>query len=289
MKKENDEILEAYKIRIDALEIMNQAYLAKIEALEMLNKNLQFLREVKALGTNGTSYSAPSQTGIKQVQAQKTGEKRGRGRPRKYPVSGSGSVQTVSPVLVTGEKRGRGRPRKYSAGAAPATTSAVKSGEKRGRGRPRKYPEGTAPYAVKSSGISGEKRGRGRPRKTDIASKPSGVTPVEQDKKRGRPRGSSITRLQLPLETWLRDHLADDGFNKATFRALTGILLCLFENGTATVSTLNEYIGGSRVTIVRHTGFLKKMELLTYVGSRKKGYYALTPKGQALYERLVNA
>ena len=47
MKKESDEALESYKIRIDALEIINKAYLAKIEALELLISNLRFLKDVK--------------------------------------------------------------------------------------------------------------------------------------------------------------------------------------------------------------------------------------------------
>jgi len=83
--------------------------------------------------------------------------------------------------------------------------------------------------------------------------------------------------------------LHDESYNKATYRALSGILLCLFENKTATVSNLHEYIGGSRVTVVRHTAALKKMKLLTYEGSRKKGHYALTPQGNHLYDRLLNA
>jgi len=47
-------------------------------------------------------------------------EKRGRGRPRKYPVKEE-----------SGEKKGRGRPRKFPVAEEPEV--------KRGRGRPRKY------------------------------------------------------------------------------------------------------------------------------------------------------
>jgi hypothetical protein len=277
MKNESNEALQAYKIRIDALEIINEAYRTKIEALEMLTQNLQFLREVKnQVHRNGTSSSIGSPGTI-------TG-KRGRGRPRKYPI-GQTPASTVSSSLAPGEKRGRGRPRKYPIGASPAaaTSSTAAPGEKRGRGRPRKYPVATT-ASVSTSAAPGEKRGRGRPRKTEAASSAG-----RDVKKKVRSGSSSITRLQFPLETWLRDTYAEEGFNKATFRALTGILLCLFENGTATVSTLNEYIGGSRVTIVRHTGFLKKAELITYEGSRKKGHYALTAKGRALYDRVANA
>ncbi|KAL4743998.1 PUA-like domain-containing protein [Aspergillus similis] len=67
-----------------------------------------------------------------------TGEKRGRGRPRKYPVGST-------PVRPEGPKRGRGRPRKETTGTAtPKAKATPKSntpgGISRGRGRPRKYP-----------------------------------------------------------------------------------------------------------------------------------------------------
>jgi hypothetical protein len=270
MKQENHEALEAYKIRIDALEIINEAYLAKIEALELLNNNLQFLREAR-----------------NQVQG-------------RVPVSYAGK-QNVSGPVAPGEKRGRGRPRKFPVQQAVPSTHAgtatngtaleAYTGVKRGRGRPRKFPVQAA--GVKTHGAvtaTGEKRGRGRPRKIESSAPASAPVFAAEPKKRGpKPKNSNITRLQVPLEAWLKDTLKDDGFNKATFRALTGILLCLFENGTATVSNLNEYIGGSRVTVVRHTAFLKKLKLLTYEGSRKKGHYALTAQGKALYERLANA
>ncbi|KAL4922520.1 PUA-like domain-containing protein [Aspergillus aurantiobrunneus] len=65
-----------------------------------------------------------------------TGEKKGRGRPRKYP---EGSI----PVRPEGPKRGRGRPRKDpSATGTPKATPKSKTpgSTSRGRGRPRKYP-----------------------------------------------------------------------------------------------------------------------------------------------------
>ncbi|KAL2870237.1 PUA-like domain-containing protein [Aspergillus lucknowensis] len=61
-----------------------------------------------------------------------TGEKRGRGRPRKYP-------EGSTPVRPEGPKRGRGRPPKdpsTKASPKPKTPSST-----RGRGRPRKYPD----------------------------------------------------------------------------------------------------------------------------------------------------
>ncbi|KAB8070151.1 PUA-like domain-containing protein [Aspergillus leporis] len=62
-----------------------------------------------------------------------TGEKRKRGRPRKYP-EGSGPKPTPGP------KRGRGRPRKDpSAKDTPSKPTTPKEG-KRPVGRPRKYP-----------------------------------------------------------------------------------------------------------------------------------------------------
>ncbi len=124
---------------------------------------------------------------------------------------------------------------------------------------------------------------------------PSAVKPSPSifagKRRRGRkPKGATgITRLQIPIEIALREMLHDESYNKATYRALSGILLCLFQNKTATVSTLHEYIGGSKVTVVRHTATLKDMKLITYTGSRKKGHYELTPQGQHLYDRLLNA
>ena len=294
MKKESNEALESYKIRIDALEIINEAYLAKIEALELLNRNLQFLRDVKNQAQTGARSTMPAATG----QLSVSGQKKGRGRPRKYPIGTNYYAIKRSQLADQGERRGRGRPRKYPIGTKPlANATDLVTGEKRGRGRPRKYPVGTNYAAVKKveAGETGEKRGRGRPRKYPIGSAPSVSKPSPSffaGKKRRGPKKKSvtgITRLQVPLEIALREMLHDESYNKATYRALSGILLCLFENKTATVSTLHEYIGGSRVTVVRHTAALKKMKLLTYEGSRKKGNYALTPQGNHLYERLLNA
>jgi len=294
MKKESDEALESYKIRIDALEIINKAYLAKIEALELLISNLRFLKDVKKQTQNGNGYNFPAGAGpLSSVLV--TGEKRGRGRPRKYPVGTTYADMVRSGKMGTGEKRGRGRPRKYPVGTINGSAGSLsETGEKRGRGRPRKYPIGSTPSTRNAVfNEAGEKRGRGRPRK--IVSGENPVSPIARKipglNRRGRkPKAiSGITRLQVPLEIALREMLHDDSYNKATYRALSGILLCLFESKTATVATLHEYIGGSKVTVVRHTAALKKMKLITYEGSRKKGNYALTAQGNHLYERLLNA
>src|SRR6185503_7905571 len=117
MKKESSEALEAYKIRIDALEIINEAYLAKIEALELLNRNLQFLRDVKMQAQKGSVLNAPVTSGHS-TSALVSGEKRGRGRPRKYPVGTTYADQVRAGIAGSGEKRGRGRPRKYPVGTA---------------------------------------------------------------------------------------------------------------------------------------------------------------------------
>src|SRR2546423_1517283 len=106
MKKETDEAVQAYKIRIDALEIVNEAYLAKIEALELLNRNLQFLRDAKKQAQYYVPRAGAAPSGI-------PGVKRGRGRPRKYPIGTVRSSVTSAPPLEGG-KRGRGRPRKYA-------------------------------------------------------------------------------------------------------------------------------------------------------------------------------
>jgi hypothetical protein len=108
-------------------------------------------------------------------------------------------------------------------------------------------------------------------------------------KKRGRkPKSANqVARLQAPLEAEIRELLTGERFNRATYRAITGIMLCLFENGKGNVNTLFEYIGGSRVTIVRHTALMKKLDLLRYEGSRKKGAYVLTQNGMDVVNRIA--
>lgn len=78
-----------------------------------------------------TSIVDTGLTSLGQVDATpQIGEKRGRGRPRKYP-----ATSTPKPASET-PKRGRGRPRKIVSEPAPAVVTSP--GPKRGRGRPRK-------------------------------------------------------------------------------------------------------------------------------------------------------
>lgn len=70
---------------------------------------------------------------------------------------------TMPETPATGEKRGRGRPRKYPVGSTPVRPE----GPKRGRGRPRKDPS-TTPKTTPKSTTPG--KGRGRPKKTPGAS-----------------------------------------------------------------------------------------------------------------------
>ncbi|KAJ5778131.1 hypothetical protein N7520_001377 [Penicillium odoratum] len=102
-------------------------------------------------------------------------------------------------TLQTGDKRKRGRPRKYPVGTSPKPSA---DGPKRGRGRPRKNPaeENTA-TATKKDALASEppKRGRGRPPKDgqtpkSVKAKPTPTTtPTTTPNKierRGRPRKS---------------------------------------------------------------------------------------------------
>lgn len=98
--------------------------------------------------------------------------------------------------------------------------------------------------------------------------------------RKSKPSNNEAKMMEAPLNSRVQEILRGDNFNRATFRALTGVLLCLYVNGSATVNDIYQWIGGSRVTIVRHTGQLKKMKLLVYVGSRKKGHYELTDEGK---------
>ncbi|KXG47056.1 High mobility group, HMG-I/HMG-Y [Penicillium griseofulvum] len=117
-------------------------------------------------------------------------EKRGRGRPRKYPESSTPKPDPDAPkrgrgrprkivselepqvVATAGPKRGRGRPRKDSGDATPVTPKIKK---KDGRGRPRKNPDDATPVTPKIK----KKDGRGRPRKIPI---PNGETETTEPK-----------------------------------------------------------------------------------------------------------
>ncbi|KAL2835755.1 PUA-like domain-containing protein [Aspergillus pseudoustus] len=72
---------------------------------------------------------------------------------------------------ATGEKRGRGRPRKYPEGSRPAP----REGPKRGRGRPPKDPAAKATPKPKTPTSSS--RGRGRPKKTTAQANTTDITP----------------------------------------------------------------------------------------------------------------
>ncbi|KAI9042625.1 DUF55-domain-containing protein [Aspergillus affinis] len=101
--------------------------------------------------------------------------------------------QVAAPAPSTGEKRKRGRPRKYPEGTIPKPTSG------RGRGRPRKDPN-AGPYPPRSSSYpSGRSRTWTRTRsyaschahsnrRTETPSKPK--TPQEGKRPVGRPRKS---------------------------------------------------------------------------------------------------
>ncbi|KAL4770402.1 PUA-like domain-containing protein [Aspergillus nidulans var. acristatus] len=95
--------------------------------------------------------------------------------PSKKIATDATSTTSAPATPATGEKRGRGRPRKYPVGSTPVRPD----GPKRGRGRPRKETTGTAtPNAKatpKSNTPGGISRGRGRPRKNPI---PNDSTPA---------------------------------------------------------------------------------------------------------------
>lgn len=152
-----------------------------------------------------------------------SGEKRGRGRPKKE--------DTYESTLVTDltEKRGRGRPKKEETEQAPAET-----GEKRGRGRPKKEDTFESTLVTDSSEKrgrgrpkketpmenntteTGEKRGRGRPRKEDTApvsnDEPKAFKPITLA---GRP---TETKSPAPIETSANmEEDEDDSFDLSAF------------------------------------------------------------------------
>ncbi|KAJ5632465.1 hypothetical protein N7490_008804 [Penicillium lividum] len=119
--------------------------------------------------------------------------------PKRARDSGSDAEGEVvdEVTLQTGDKRKRGRPRKYPVGTVPKPST---DGPKRGRGRPRKTPaEETTAIATKKDALASEtpKRGRGRPPKDSqtpksVKAKPTPTTnPTTTPNKierRGRPR-----------------------------------------------------------------------------------------------------
>ncbi|KAL3485604.1 PUA-like domain-containing protein [Aspergillus germanicus] len=88
--------------------------------------------------------------------------------PSKRVATGTASTPATP---ATGEKRGRGRPRKYPEGSKPAPPE----GPKRGRGRPPKNPAAKATPKPKTPASSS--RGRGRPRKTTTQASATVSTP----------------------------------------------------------------------------------------------------------------
>ncbi|KAJ5748796.1 uncharacterized protein N7511_010492 [Penicillium nucicola] len=118
-----------------------------------------------------------------------TGEKRGRGRPRKYPEG-----ETPKPPASDGPKRGRGRPRKIAVQSEPETEPATPLVPKRGRGRPRKD---TVSVTVATPEIK-KKDGRGRPRKEPAAETPATTTEIKKKDGRGRPRKNPLPNDEPP-------------------------------------------------------------------------------------------
>lgn len=94
-----------------------------------------------------------------------------RGRPKGSKNKSKKGITKGVVVVNSGEKRGRGRPRKNPETVAVVKVQPVNSGEKRGRGRPRKNPEGLVTVkpimntAVTTTTDTAKKRGR--PRKVD--------------------------------------------------------------------------------------------------------------------------
>ncbi|KAL4796786.1 DUF55-domain-containing protein [Aspergillus venezuelensis] len=99
----------------------------------------------KRIATETTTTSTPATPA--------TGEKRGRGRPRKYP-------EGSTPVRSEGPKRGRGRPRKDPAAAGTPKATSKSNTPGRGRGRPKKYPGESTPTAASKTEGNTDNSGR---------------------------------------------------------------------------------------------------------------------------------
>lgn len=147
------------------------------------------------------SLSAGVSQGTPENDTPKSGEKRGRGRPRKNP-------EDMTPKQTSdGPKRGRGRPRKVlteaEAKAAEAAAAEAAARPKKGRGRPPKAPgtKKTTPIKPKA------KDGRGRPRKSLPA---NGEKSSPSDAKPGSKENPAHESTEEPAEEPIPDVPRDD-------------------------------------------------------------------------------
>ncbi|KAJ5949101.1 Thymocyte nuclear protein 1 [Penicillium verhagenii] len=135
-----------------------------------------------------------------------TGDKRKRGRPRKYPV-GSTPVKPES----DGPKRGRGRPKKILTEADMAAAAAKKEasaddGPKRARGRPRKEPGLETPKSATTT--PKKKDGRGRPRKSLPANG------ADEPESTPQPKSSQVSKKDDGRSYWLMKAEPDSRIEK---------------------------------------------------------------------------
>ncbi|KAL3466005.1 PUA-like domain-containing protein [Aspergillus heterothallicus] len=110
--------------------------------------------------------------------------------PSKRIATGTASAPETP---ATGEKRGRGRPRKYPEGSTPAP----REGPKRGRGRPPKDPAAKATPKPKTP--TGSSRGRGRPKKNPGQPSTSDSTP----KWKGSAAKADVSKASDGQSYWL--------------------------------------------------------------------------------------
>ncbi|KAJ5163404.1 High mobility group HMG-I/HMG-Y [Penicillium coprophilum] len=149
------------------------------ESVEMPSKRLR--NTVDAPPASAESASVVEAT-------PQTIEKRGRGRPRKYPESSTPKPDPDAP------KRGRGRPRKIV--SEQESEAVVPAGPKRGRGRPRKDSGDATPVTPKIK----KKDGRGRPRK-DSGDATSATPTIKKKDGRGRPRKNPLPNGEAETES----------------------------------------------------------------------------------------
>jgi predicted transcriptional regulator len=100
------------------------------------------------------------------------------------------------------------------------------------------------------------------------------------EKKEKKQLGKKDAEIKGAIEEQFRKLFKNDNFSKPTYEATSSLMLCMLKNKTADAKLLLEYVDATGVTVSRYTRLLREKGLLSFKGSKRKGTYSLTPKGE---------